>query len=296
MAPSEQNAPPPDGEAAHPSVGTCKPRRQLLTLPLTRRESLGEAYQLLHFDVKPEIAARAGQFAMLRGSTWGDSPLLARPMSILTAGERLSFLVKVVGEGTRRMARSRPGDVFTVLAPLGQPWSACPPTHRAVLVAGGVGVAPLLYLGRELAAAGAPRPVALYGARTRIDLPLGDEVEQVADLRVSTEDGSLGAHGRVTVLLDTALDELRDKGELAKVYCCGPLGMMAAVARICAARGVPCEVSLETPMGCGYGVCLGCNVPRAGEGYLYACAEGPCVDATTIDWSRLTPSPAGGTQ
>jgi dihydroorotate dehydrogenase electron transfer subunit len=90
------------------------------------------------------------------------------------------------------------------------------------------------------------------------------------------------------VLLEGALDELAARGEPALVYACGPEPMMAAVAAIAAARGVPCEVSLETPMACGYGVCLGCPVPRsaASGGYLYACTEGPCVDAASIDWSR----------
>jgi dihydroorotate dehydrogenase electron transfer subunit len=89
----------------------------------------------------------------------------------------------------------------------------------------------------------------------------------------------------VTVLLGAALDELHAAGRPAKVYTCGPHGMMAAVASICAERRVSCEVSLETPMGCGYGVCLGCPVPRRSGGYLYACMEGPCVDAATIDWT-----------
>src|SRR5262249_55572989 len=125
-----------------------------------------------------------------------------------------------------------------------------------------------------------------YGARTQADLPLDAELAAVTELRVATEDGSRGTHGRVTVLLERALDELAAEGQAAKVYTCGPAAMMAAVAALSAARGVPCEVSLETPMACGYGVCLGCPVPRTGgdaRSYLYACTEGPCVDAASID-------------
>ena len=89
------------------------------------------------------------------------------------------------------------------------------------------------------------------------------------------------------MLLERALDELAAAGQPAKIYTCGPSAMMAAVAALAAARGVLCEVSLETPMACGYGVCLGCPVPRAsGQGYLYACTEGPCVDAASIGWDR----------
>jgi dihydroorotate dehydrogenase electron transfer subunit len=259
--------------------------RRLARLLLHRRDAIGTAYHVLTFTADEPIAARAGQFAMVRGAAWGQAPLLPRPMSLLTAGDRPSILIKVVGEGTRRLAHASSGEPFDLLAPLGLPWRPCPDGHRPVLVAGGVGVAPLLFLARELASS---RPLALYGARTSADLPLDLELAAVAELRVATEDGSRGMHGRVTVLLERALSELAAGGHLAKVYTCGPEPMMAAVAALAAARGVPCEVSLETPMGCGYGVCLGCPVPRAAShgGFLYACTEGPCVDAASIDWAR----------
>jgi dihydroorotate dehydrogenase electron transfer subunit len=233
---------------------------------------------------------------MVRSAAWGQAPLLPRPMSLLTAGDRPSILIKVVGEGTRSLAHASSGEPFDLLAPLGVPFGPCPEGRRPVLVAGGVGVAPLLYLARELAPRGAAhrpdgagpgaRPLALYGGRTAADLPLDAELAAAAELRVATEDGSRGTAGRVTVLLEQALDELAAAGQLAKVYTCGPDAMMAAVAALASARGVPCEVSLETPMACGYGVCLGCPVPRASGGFLYACTEGPCVDAATVDWSR----------
>lgn len=256
--------------------------RRLSRLLLHRRDSIGTAYHVLSFEADTPLDARAGQFAMVRSAAWGQAPLLPRPMSLLTAGDRPSILIKVVGEGTRRMAHASSGEPFDLLAPLGKPWRPCPADHRALLVAGGVGVAPLLFLARDMAAAGS-RPVALYGGRTASDLPLDFELAGCSDLSFATEDGSRGTRGRVTVLLERALDELRS--EKIKVYTCGPDAMMAAVAAICAARGVLCEVSLETPMACGYGVCLGCPVPRAqGNGYLYACTEGPCVDAASIAW------------
>lgn len=277
------------------------PRRRLWNLNLYRRDSIGSAYHVLTFESREPLAARAGQFAMVRSATWGEAPLLPRPMSLLTAGERPSILIKVVGEGTGRMAHASSGEPFQLLAPLGAPWSACPPDHTPVLVAGGVGVAPLVYLARDLAdappgrgglgpthpqeAPGA-RAIALYGARTHHDLPLTEELEAVAELRIATEDGSRGQRGRVTVLVEHTLDELARAGRAAKVYCCGPDRMMAAVAAICAGRRVLCEVSLETPMACGYGVCLGCPVPRASGGFLYACTEGPCIDAAAISWER----------
>jgi len=277
-----------------PLVGSLAPRR-LTRLRLHRRDSIGTAYHVLTFEGVPAtdgaaLAARAGQFAMVRSAAWGHAPLLPRPMSLLTAGDRPSILIKVVGEGTRRLAHASSGEPFDLLAPLGLPWRPCPPSHRPVLVAGGVGVAPLLFLARELASgkgSAGQRPLALYGARSAGDLPLDFELASVAELRIATEDGSRGAQGRVTVLLERALDELAAAGQAAKIYTCGPDAMMAAVATLAAARGVLCEVSLETPMACGYGVCLGCPVPRAGgKGFLYACTEGPCVDAVSIDWSK----------
>jgi dihydroorotate dehydrogenase electron transfer subunit len=262
---------------------------RLLRLLLHRRDSIGIAYHVLTFE-GATVRAKPGQFAMVRSAAWGHAPLLPRPMSLLTAGDRPSILVKVVGEGTRRLAHASSGEPFDLLAPLGVPFRACPEGHHPVLVAGGVGVAPLLLMARALtvhAGGASARPLALYGGRTANDLPLDAELAAVAELRVATEDGSRGTHGRVTVLLDRALDDLAAASQPAKVYTCGPDAMMAAVASRCASRGVPCEVSLETPMACGYGVCLGCPVPRAGKGgYLYACTEGPCVDASAIDWSR----------
>jgi dihydroorotate dehydrogenase electron transfer subunit len=253
--------------------------RRLSTAPLLRRESIGDAYHVLSFDVPEGVVARAGQFAMVRGAEWGDAPLLPRPMSYLTVGTAPSILIKVLGEGTLRMARAEPGEPFTLLGPLGNVWRPPTPGRRTLLVAGGVGVAPLLFLARELHAAGA-RPIAVYGGRSARDLPLDDELAEVSDLSVATEDGSRGAHGRVTLLVERMLEKDME------VYTCGPDRMMAAVAATCAARDVPCQVSLETPMGCGYGVCLGCPVPLVEGGYLYACMQGPCIDARRIDWGR----------
>jgi dihydroorotate dehydrogenase electron transfer subunit len=296
-------------------AGPAPGGRRLYELVLDRRDAIDRAYHVLTFKAEGgrslPIDASPGQFAMVRSPMWGDDPLLPRPMSLLTGGDRPSILIKVVGKGTGRMALAAPGEPFHLLAPLGRPWSPCPPDHRMVFVAGGVGVAPLLFLAERLAAsgsgagvadrasgagvadrasgAGVSLPLALYGSRTSADLPLASELGAASELRIATEDGSRGTRGRVTVLLEQALDELAAQGVKAKVYTCGPDAMMAAVARMCEARGALCEVSLETPMACGYGVCLGCPVPRSAGGFLYACLEGPCIDATSIDWSRGAP-------
>ena len=263
-------------------------KRRLVTLSLLRRESIGGLYHVLTFDDPDGSAAQPGQFTMVRGAEWGDAPLLPRPMSYLTAGHTPSILIKVIGEGTLRMGRAEPGEPFTLLGPLGEPWRAPTPGRRVVLVAGGVGVAPLVFLARAIAAAGGPKPVAIYGGRSARDLPLDDDLTELTELHTTTEDGSRGTRGRVTDVLGELLGPDRE------VFTCGPDRMMAKVAELCAARDVPCEVSLETPMACGYGVCLGCPVPMTDGSYLYACTQGPCIDARRVDWSRADHAPKKG--
>jgi dihydroorotate dehydrogenase electron transfer subunit len=259
-----------------------RPRRKLVTAALLRRESIGEIYHVLTFEAPEALDALPGQFAMVRGLEWGDAPLLPRPMSFLTGGSTPSILIKVCGEGTVRMARAEPGEPFSLLGPLGSSWRTAAAGRRPLLVAGGVGVAPLLFLAGQLGARGV-RPLAIYGGRSDRDLPLDDELGELTDLQITTEDGSRGTRGRVTDVLESMLSAAHGALE---VFTCGPDRMMAKVAEICAAHDVPCEASLETPMACGYGVCLGCPVPTRDDGYLYACVQGPCVDARQIDWSR----------
>ena len=254
-------------------------RREFVTLPLTRREQLGDEHHVLTFDAPLGFEARPGQFLMIRGQSWGNAPLLPRPMSYLTAGKAPSILVRVVGEGTRLLARAAPGQQFCLLGPLGNGWRPVADGRRLVLVAGGCGIAPLLFLARSLHGR-AQQPLSLYGARSARDLVLADQLGEVSELLVVTEDGSRGRQGLVTDVLADVL------GPDVQVYTCGPEAMMAKVAEACAARTVPCEVSLEAPMACGLGVCLGCAVPTTDGGFLYACNEGPCVDAARVDWSR----------
>jgi dihydroorotate dehydrogenase electron transfer subunit len=254
-------------------------RRKLLRATLLRRDSIGTLYHVLTFDAGESLDARAGQFCMVRGAEWGDAPLLPRPMSYLSGGATPSILIKVFGEGTIRMARAEPGEPFWLLGPLGVAWRPPSAARRTILAGGGVGIAPLLYLARDLAAAGRS-PLVVYGGRTGDDLPMEEDLRGVAEVVITTEDGSRGMRGRVTDALAARLD--RD----VEVFTCGPDRMMAAVAAACAQNDVPCEASLETPMACGYGVCLGCPVPVVDGGYVYACTQGPCIDARRVDWSR----------
>lgn len=265
-----------------------KPR--VVEMPLRRREDLDAGYHVLWFAAAEPLDARAGQFVMVRSTAWGQSPLLPRPMSLLTAGSDPSILIKVVGDGTRRMALAAAGEPFTLHAPLGKPWRLPADGEAPLLVAGGVGVAPLVYLARELVEAGhgreRPAAHAIYGGRSARDLPLSEALEAAGTLDVTTEDGSRGTRGRVTVLVERELERRGREGIRTRIYTCGPHAMMAAVAALALAHDVACDASLEAPMGCGYGVCLGCPVARSDSGYLYTCVDGPCVDARQVDWTR----------
>lgn len=249
------------------------------TVRVAEVQDAGAGYAFLALDDPGAPPARPGQFVMLKGA-WGSAPLLPRPMSILAATPRLEMLIKVVGEGTRRLCAARPGEAVDVVGPLGTAFQDPPDGSAAVLVGGGVGVAPLWFLAEEWRRRGLARPSFLYGGRTAQDLPGAARIAEVATLHVATEDGSRGRPGRVTVLLGEALSPS------ATVYTCGPTPMMAAVASACAEAGARCVASLEAPMACGFGVCLGCAVPRAGGGYLYCCVEGPVVEAARVDWGR----------
>ncbi len=266
--------------------------RQHLTYSLIGREDLGAGYHVLRFGGEKPLAAKPGQFAMVRMLDWGQQPLLPRPMSILSGGDEPSMLVKVVGEGTVRMAEAAIGEGFALNAPLGHPWQLPPPDHKPVLVAGGCGVAPLVFLAEQLAADGyrsdgsRPQVVTYYGGRSERELPLAERLGEVSELHLATEDGSKGEAGLVTEPLAAALEAERDAGSKLKLYACGPHKMMAAVARLAQDFGTPCDASLEAAMGCGIGVCLGCAVSRTRGGYLYTCVDGPCVDAATVAWDE----------
>ncbi len=235
-----------------------------------------DGYALIRFRGAAPVAARPGQFAMIRGA-WGAHPVLPRAFSLVEAGEVGAVLVRDVGDATHRLVGMRAGDALSVLAPLGRGFSELDPGRTAVLVAGGVGVAPLVFAAERLAAGGR-RPIVLYGARTARDLPLAERLAAAGDLRIATEDGAAGARGLVTALLAPLLGD----GRKVHVFSCGPERMLEAVAKLCVAAGAPCEIALESPMACGMGTCKGCAVLAASGDYKYVCTDGPAFDAAEI--------------
>jgi dihydroorotate dehydrogenase electron transfer subunit len=244
---------------------------------VVENRSLGRGGFVLVLDGCAGLSsARPGQFIMLRGA-WGRDPLLPRAFSILRTldGDRCELLIKTVGRGTRLLEAAEPGARMSVLGPLGRPFPA--PAAGQILVAGGVGLAPLLWHAQLAQAAGVPT-LMCYGARSAVDLVLLDQIP--GELVITTEDGSFqgGLHGRVTVAVE--------KAQGSTILTCGPNPMMKAVAEIARARGLACVVSVEGEMACGIGACLGCALPTVssedGRPFHYACVDGPVFDAAKI--------------
>jgi dihydroorotate dehydrogenase electron transfer subunit len=229
-----------------------------------------------------------GQFVMLspgaRGAAQRDDPLLPRPMAVYRQrdGSQIEVLYKVHGRGTALLAEVQPGQRVRVVGPLGRAFPLPEAGERALLVGGGTGVASLYELAARAVASG---PVSvLLGARGAGDLMGVDDFAALGvDLRLATEDGSLGHGGLVTDLLREALAQ----GGPARVYACGPTPMMRVAAELAAGAGQPALVSLENPMACGFGVCLGCAAPLAGGGFGLVCRDGPIFEAERVDWENL---------
>ncbi len=245
----------------------------------------------------PALAARVepGQFVMVRPAL-GCDPLLRRPFSVFEivrdgdgAPSGISLLNKAVGVGTRRILDLRAGDRLLCLGPLGHPFTPVDPPSQAWMIAGGVGLAPFATLAFALARRGTLATL-FYGGRTSGDLFCLDIFERLGvALALATEDGSRGAHGFVTVPLERALETTPPAQDLV-LYACGPTPMMRAVARLAAAHGRRCQVSVEPVMGCGLGGCYSCVVPvrHAGQShFVRSCLEGPVFDASTLVWDAL---------
>ena len=249
-------------------------------LEVTGVDLLG-AYVVLRAADPDGPEPHPGQFAMLAsGARWGggedERPYLPRACSIAryVAGE-CHFLLEDVGPGTRRLCELRAGEELLALGPLGRGFRPPHSGRRAILAGGGAGIAPLGILQDALARAGAPA-LALLGFR---DARHAEGAALLAGAELATDDGSVGHRGLVSELLAAELE--RDSA--AVVYACGPPAMLEATRAICAARGVPAQLALETPMACGFGACFGCAVPRRGGGYLRLCVDGPVLDADELD-------------
>ena len=246
-------------------------------------ERVGDYTLLRARDEDGPADPRPGQFYMLAAEErWGagadERPFLPRAFSFarVTAGPELSFVLEDVGPGTNRLAELGPGAGLWLTGPLGIGFTP-PGRGRPLLVGGGIGVAPLLCWQDELLAKNGTDPlVALLGFRSAAHAEAADLF--AGETRVATDDGSVGHHGFVTELLRAELD--RDAE--ATVYACGPPPMLEAVRALCAERGVPSQLALESGMACGFGACFGCVVPTRG-GYVRLCVDGPVIDGARLE-------------
>ena len=251
-------------------------------------EKVAENTFLMGLDA-PETASEAspGQFVMLRAGR-GMDPLLRRPFSIcgILEGNLVLILFKVVGKGTKLISGFEEGDRVHVLGPLGRGFSRPDPGTEPLLAAGGIGIAPLVFLAQTL-----PEKhwniLAGYRCAGEI-ISLEKMGLKTENIFVATDDGSAGFSGFVTDLLKGRIGE--NPEERIAVYACGPVPMLRKVARMAMNAELPCQLSLETHMACGLGACQGCAV-KASPGelatYHLACQAGPVFNARAIDWDAL---------
>lgn len=254
------------------------PGRRCATVTARREHG---PYVVLEVDDPEGPRPRPGQFHMLAaaerwGGGEGERPFLPRAFSVLRAPApgRLEFLLEVVGPGTARLAELGAGDGLLLMGPLGVGFTPPPAGSDALLVGGGVGIAPLGIWQEELLAAGQRAP-ALLGFR---DAAHAAGAALLDAPEVATDDGSKGHRGTVVELLARRLRG----AEGDTVYACGPPPMLEAVRALCAEREVPAQLAMESGMACGFGACFGCVVPTR-SGYVRLCVEGPVLDAALLD-------------
>ena len=252
---------------------------------ITHIESWAD-YHLISID-SPEIAreAQPGQFLMIKVSD-GFHPLLRRPLSIHSRNKGIiEIFFRVSGLGTEILAQKRSNEPLDIIGPLGKGFTIdCNLEGKtALLVGGGRGIAPLMFLAQELRSQAVSAKI-LYGGRSLGDLPLRENFKKEEfDFLCSTDDGSFGFKGFVTDLL---LKEL-EKTVPAALFSCGPDPMMNKVAEIARSRHIPAQFSLESHMACGFGACWGCvrQIRRGGRaGWIKVCEEGPVFKAEEIIW------------
>ena len=252
--------------------------KQVTDFILVEKQDFGRSV-LLRLRAKhalPDIAP--GQFVQVRvdGS---PSTYLRRPISIHDVDfekNEIFLLVQQVGEGTRHLAASDLGAIVNMVLPLGNGFTLPEKGEKVALVGGGIGIAPLYYFAKVLNERGI-QPTLLLGGKSKSDLLRLADYQQLGDVFVTTEDGSLGEKGFVT------MHSVWNERQFGKIYVCGPKPMMKAVAKLAAEKDTWCEVSLENLMACGLGACL-CCVEDTVDGHICVCKEGPVFNTRRLKW------------
>lgn len=245
---------------------------------VTLNHHLTDDYFAIHLkcpDTLPQI--RPGQFAEVLVSN-STTTYLRRPFSIYDVDyskNELSLLIKKVGDGTIAISKLKAGDTLNLIYPLGNSFSL-PEGKKALLIGGGVGIAPMLLLAKLLNEKGYKSDV-LIGGRTSNDIIEPEKYKPFGKVFITTDDGSAGEKGNVT---QHSIFAEKVK-EYSIIYACGPDPMMKAIARVAASHGIPCEISLENTMACGIGACLCCVVETI-DGNKTTCIEGPVFDTRKL--------------
>ena len=257
-----------------------KMKKYISDMHVVSNEKLGEKHILIKLKSDVSLAdVHPGQFVEVRvdGS---PTTFLRRPISIHFVDyekNEMRLLIQLVGDGTRKLATIKAHDKLNIVFPLGNGFSSMKAGEgNALLVGGGVGVAPLLMLGKDLESMGVT-PTFLLGARSGRDLLQLDEYEKIGRVLITTEDGSMGEKGFVTN--HSALQNER----FDKIYTCGPTPMMKAVASYAKKNDIDCEASLENKMACGLGACL-CCVTETTQGHKCVCSDGPVFNIKDLKW------------
>ena len=265
-----------------------------LKVKIISNKRLKDNYWHLEFE-SGVIARRAspGQFVNIRVSD-GFEPLLRRPISIHRAGSQIEILYEVIGRGTQILSQRRPGEYLDVIGPLGNGFFFNSRTQelknsRTIIVAGGMGVAPLVFLAEKLTKPRAqnlkPRTLVLIGAKTKAKVLCAKEFKEFGcEVKIATDDGSRGFKGRVTELLKQILLKNSKTKKLKNlIYACGPRLMLKATAEIARENKVSSQLSLEEHMACGIGACSGCVVSTK-SGYKRVCKDGPVFSGEELIW------------
>ena len=245
---------------------------------IEKKEWAKSTFLLLQCD-EPLEEIKAGQFVQVRVDD-AQHTYLRRPISIHDVdyqNRTITLLVQRVGEGTNKMSDTEVGDTLNIIYPLGNGFTI-PENNEGnvILVGGGIGIAPLYYLGKMLKEKGV-EPQFLLGGRSKSDLIMLEEFESVGKVYITTNDGSLGEAGFVTQ------HSIWKEKQFDMIYTCGPKPMMMAVTKIARENNIDCEVSLENLMACGLGACL-CCVENTIEGNVCVCKEGPVMNINKLLW------------
>jgi len=262
------------------------------TVSIQFNRQIGKDTWLMGFRSK-NLASRVkpGQFLMVHLGRTTQDPLLRRPFSIhrIQNNNQLVLLYKIVGKGTLLLSCLKKDDSISVIGPLGNGFTISKPHEKTLLIAGGMGIAPLFFLAQFLDKVQRHKTTMFLGFRTSQEVILINELKNLnIDLSLTTEDGSLGIKGLVTDLLDKYRGE--ELNQLSTIYACGPILMLKKIAQMATSSNLRCYVSLEGHMACGIGICQGCAVKannNTNKPYYYVCQDGPVFSSEMIDWQVI---------